>query len=59
MTNQEFEQAVKEFLENGGKVQTVPYQKPGATHITKGAIWSKGFSKSLNSGFAAVEALIK
>lgn len=59
MTNQEFEQAVQEYLNNGGKVQTIPYQKPGATSISKGAVWSKGFSRSVASGYASVDHLIK
>ena len=59
MTNQEYQQAVQEFLTNGGKVQTLPYQKPGATSISKGAVWSKGFSRARASGYASVDALIK
>ena len=59
MTNQEFEQAVQEFLNNGGKVQTIPYQKPGASATSKGAVWSKGFSRSRASGYAEVDHLIK
>ena len=60
MTEQEFESAVKEFLGKGGKVQELPYHKPGmGTFISKGAVWSKTFARSRASGFASTDPLIK
>jgi hypothetical protein len=60
MTDQEYQQAMQDFLSNGGKVQQIPYHKPGAsTFISKGAVWSKSFSRARASGYSSVDALIK
>jgi len=60
MTEEQFQQAVKEFFANGGKVQQLPYRDPkNTTFESKGVIASTGFSRAQVNGFAAVDPLIK
>lgn len=60
MTEQEFQQAVQEFLDNGGKVQQLPYHGPRGSEVPvnrTGSIWSKGYSKAAVTGFATVDSV--
>ena len=60
MTEQEFQSAVSDFLQNGGKVQVLSYRNPSSTTFeSKGVIASTGFSRSQVNGFASVDALVK
>ena len=45
MTNAEFELAMKEFLDNGGQVEQVPYSGPRFVEKTfprRGYVWATG-----------------
>lgn len=45
MTNAEFEQATKEFFEQGGTVEILPYNGPKFTEktfIQRGYVWANG-----------------
>ena len=49
MTNAEFELAMKEFLDNGGVVEQVPYSGPRfveKTFTQRGYIWATGATKA-------------
>ena len=60
MAEEQFQQATKEFLANGGIIQQLPYRAPNNTTFeSKGVIASTGFSRSQINGFAAVDPLVK
>lgn len=49
MTNLEFELAMKEFKDNGGKVETLAYYGPRFVEKTfpqRGYVWAKGATKA-------------
>ena len=59
MTEQEFQAALNDFFKNGGKVKELPYRTGINTFASKGAVWSKSFSRAKASGYASTDALIK
>lgn len=49
MTNADFDQAMKEFLDNGGVVEQVPYVGPRFVEKTfprRGYVWATGATKA-------------
>ena len=49
MTNIEFDQAMQEFLANGGQIEQVPYVGPRFVEKTfpqRGYVWAKGATKA-------------
>ena len=49
MTNIEFDQAMKEFLDNGGVVEQVPYVGPRFVEKTfprRGYVWATGATRA-------------
>ena len=60
MTEEQFQQATKEFIDNGGVIQQLAYRDPkNTTFESKGVIASTGFSRAQVNGFASVDALVK
>jgi hypothetical protein len=60
MSEQEFQQAVQEFFDNGGKVEVLPYHGPRWNEVEPskvGSIWAKGYTKAAVSGFATVDSV--
>ena len=60
-TEAEFQQATKEFLDNGGVIQVIPPVGLKPNEVTfpnrTGSIWAKGYTRAAVSGFATVDSV--